>query len=119
MVYISDRFPSQQKGGVKKGLAEAFSLSAQIAMIVEIICFIIMCVRTDGAMANQVLTSLKYLWEHNIALVLIQFFAFIGVFVFCYLSRKARTDLIAPTYLRALNGVYFVVVLVTTLIFIF
>lgn len=118
MVYIDKKYPSQQ-GSVKKGFGEAFSLASQITMIIQVVCFIIMCVKVDSAMANSSMESLKYLWDKFMVLILVQFLTFISTYVFCYLSKNVRKDLIAPTYISALNGVYFVVVLVTTLVFMF
>lgn len=119
MVYISDRFESQQKDSVKRSAGEAYSLVSIILMLVQIVVYIIMCVKIDGAMGGNGMETVKYLFNSFTFLIIIQVITFLGIYVFCYLSKKIRTDLIANTYLPAINGVYFVVALVMALIYIF
>ena len=119
MVYISDRFESQQKDSVKRSAGEAYSLVSKILMLVQIVVYIIMCVKVDGTMGGNGVETIKYLFNNFTFLILIQIITFLGIYVFCYLSTKIRKDLIANTYLPAINGVYFVVALIMGLIYIF
>lgn len=119
MVYINEKYPSQQKSEVKKGVAEALSLVSQILMILQIVCLIITIVNVDSNFANHSMESLKYLMNNFLVLILLQFLSFISIFVLCFFSKKIKSNLIAPTYIRVLNGVYFVVAVILLLVFLF
>ena len=120
MVYIDKKYPSQQ-GSIKRGAGEAFSLASQIAMIAQVVCFIILCATVDKNMGNGGMETVKYLWSnyyHSIVMV-VEFLSFLCTYVFCTMAKKIRSSLIAPTYIMALNCVFAVPVIIMSLIYIF
>ena len=118
MVYIDKKYPSQQ-GSIKRGAGEAFSLASQIAIIAQVVFFIILCLVVDKSMANQGLETFKYLWMNHAVLIVIQLLSYICTFVFSRMALKIRSSLIAPTYIMALNGVLAVPVIILALVYIF
>ena len=117
MVYINKKYPSQQ-GSVKRGLGDGFSVGANITMIIQILCLIIISVNA-GEYANQGLESFKLLWINFTTLFVILVLCTILTFVFSYMSKRITTRLIAPTYLFAFNGLYVVVAIIMLLVYMF
>lgn len=119
MVYIDKKYPSQQ-GEAKKNFSKLFSIISIATMALTIICFVVMCVKVDKSMANQSLESLKYLWNNFAILILTQIVTMIATAVLTFIAKKSsKNSLVAPTYITALDSLYFVVVIIVSLIYMF
>ena len=117
MVYIDKKYPSQQ-GPIKKGLGDSFSVASNITMIIQVICLVIISINAQE-FKNQGMESLKLLWINFAAILVVLVLCTALTYVFCYLSKRITTRLIAPTYIFALNGVYILVSIILLLVFMF
>ena len=118
MVYIDKRFPSQQSESTKTN-GKFFSFLAMASLIVSVVFFILVCVGAKGQNVGSASEIIKILWNKFSMKIIITLATFLATFVLAFLSSKENQGLIAPRYINAANGLYFVAMVVWFLIYIF